>query len=270
MSYELKNFQEDVLERSRTIPVVVDFWAPWCGPCRTLGPVLEKLAAEQAGRWELVKINSDEHQDLAQQFGVRGIPAVKLIVNGRAVDEFTGALPEYAVRQWLDKALPTEEKKDIAAAEALIEEGQVAEAMGKLEQVLLSEPTNAQAAGLLAPLVVLQDPERAMELAGTAATAEPRFAQAAHAVQTLAHALLRDDFSDLEGEDGVGPYRGAIEAIREGQPGAAIDLLIEVLGKNRYLDDDGARKLGVALFTVLGPGHEVTRSKRRTFDMWLY
>ncbi len=270
MAYELKNFQEDVLERSRTIPVVVDFWAPWCGPCRVLGPVLEKLAAEQVGRWELVKINSDEHPDLSQQFGVRGIPAVKLIVNGRAVDEFTGALPEHAVRQWLDKALPTEEKKDIAAAEALIEEGRTAEATAKLEQVLLIEPTNAQAAGLLAPLLVLDDPERAMALATTAATAEPRFAQAADAVRTLATALLRDDFSSLEGEKGVGPYRGAIEAIRAGQPGAAVDLLIEVLRKNRYLDDDGARRLGVALFQVLGPEHEVTRAKRRTFDMWLY
>ncbi len=270
MAYELKNFQEDVLDRSQTLPVVVDFWAPWCGPCRVLGPVLEKLAAEQVGRWELVKINSDEHPDLSQQFGVRGIPAVKLIVNGRAIDEFTGALPEHAVRQWLDKALPTEEKKDIAAAEALIEEGRVTDAIAKLEQVLLAEPTNAQAAGLLAPLIVLDDPERAQTLASTAATAEPRFAQAADSVHALASALLRDDFSALEGEEGVGPYRGAIEAIREGQPGPAIDLLIEVLQKNRYLDDDGARKLGVALFTILGPDHEVTRSKRRTFDMWLY
>lgn len=270
MAYELKNFQEDVLERSQTIPVVVDFWAPWCGPCRVLGPVLEKLAAEQAGRWELVKINSDEHPDLSQQFGVRGIPAVKLIVDGRPVDEFTGALPEHAVRQWLDKALPTEEKKDVAAAEAMIEEGRIADAKAKLEQVLIAEPTNAQAAGLLAPLLVLDHPERAQELASTAATAEPRFAQAAQAVETLATALLRDDFSALDGEEGAGPYRGAIEAIREGQPSAAIDLLIEVLQKNRYLDDDGARKLGVALFTILGAGHEVSLSKRRTFDMWLY
>ncbi len=86
--------------------MLVDFWAPWCGPCRVLGPTLEKLARESEGAWRLVKINTDKHQLLAQKFGIRGIPAVKLFVDGVVQDEFVGALPEHNLRNWLNKAMP--------------------------------------------------------------------------------------------------------------------------------------------------------------------
>lgn len=98
-------FQREVLDKSAQKPVLVDFWAEWCGPCRILGPVLEKLARESKGAWRLVKINTDRQPALSQQYGVRGIPAVKLFRNGQVQAEFTGALPEHAVRRWLDEHL---------------------------------------------------------------------------------------------------------------------------------------------------------------------
>ena len=99
-------FQTEVLDKSQQKPVLVDFWAPWCGPCRALSPTLDALAKESGGRWRLVKINTDAHSALAQRFGVRGIPAVKLFVDGAVAAEFTGALPEPEVRRWLGAHLP--------------------------------------------------------------------------------------------------------------------------------------------------------------------
>ncbi len=268
MAYEVQNFQEEVIKASYEKPVVVDFWAPWCGPCRVLGPVIEKLAHED-DRWSLIKVNTDQHQNVSRQYSIRGIPAVKLFVDGSVVDEFTGALPEYAIRQWLDKALPTANKARVSEAETALELGDLATAEQLLEAALVDEPNNAQARAMLARIIIFRDPARAAELAQAAASGEPRFVLMGEAVKTLATFLVRD--TAVLPEDPIRiTYAAALEATRAQVFDSAVLHIIEVLQQNRYYDDDGARKLGIALFNFLGPEHPVTRQYRRTFDMWLY
>jgi thioredoxin len=134
------DFERDVLEASHERPVVVDFWAPWCGPCHVLGPVLEKLEREAGGDWALVKINTDENPALSRQAGIRGIPAVKLYVDGAIAGEFTGALPEPIVRRWLDEHLPAEWKQLLEEGKRLLRSGDRGAAARQLVRVVEMQP----------------------------------------------------------------------------------------------------------------------------------
>lgn len=269
MALEVQDFHEEVIEASHHTPVLVDFWAPWCGPCRVLGPVLDKLAAENGGDWKLVKVNTDVNQEVSVQYSIRGIPAVKLFVDGKVVDEFTGALPEYAVKQWLEKALPSENRQLVDQAETALQEGDEGGAERLLRQVLDTEPENPKARVLLAQIVVFRDPTEAAELVKGSAFAGPGFVQIEDAVQTIAR-LMSFGTGELPEGEGRDEYGEAISALTTRDFDAAVERFIEVIRKNRYYDDDGARKACVALFTLLGPEHPVTRKHRRVFDMALY
>ena len=149
MEVSEQTFQADVVERSYQAPVVVDFWAEWCGPCRALGPVLEKLAAEADGEWTLAKVDVDANPQISQALGIQGIPAVKAIKDGKIVAEFTGAIPEAQVREWLSQLGPS-------VGELLVVEGMEAEACGDLNEAaeryrsaLGQEPANAEARAAL-------------------------------------------------------------------------------------------------------------------------
>jgi putative thioredoxin len=131
-----------VLEASQKVPVLVDFWAPWCAPCRALKPILDKLAGEYQGRFLLAKVNSDEHPQLSARFGVRGIPNVKAFVDGKLADEFTGALPESGVRAFVDRLIPTPGEKLRRTARALVTQGDFDEAERHLRSALDLEPAN--------------------------------------------------------------------------------------------------------------------------------
>jgi len=271
MAYDVTNFENEVIARSYETPVLVDFWAPWCGPCRVLGPVLEKLAGENGAAWTLAKVNTDENPAVSRQYGIRGIPAVKLFVDGEVINEFTGALPEYAVRRWLEDALPNDTKDRLAQAEAALEANQPDVAEPLLRQVLADDPDALQARALLARILAFNTPEEAAALAQGTGAVEPSLLPIEESIQTIARLIhLKDHPEELPDEASKPLYLDAIRAVAGHDFDTAVAKFIDVLQTNRYYDDDGARKAGIALFTLLGPHHPVTRKHRRTFDMWLF
>ncbi len=270
MSYDMTDFEQDVLEQSKTLPVLVDFWAAWCGPCRVLGPVLERLAEQHSGKWRLVKVDTEKHQDLAARYGVQGIPNVKLFVDGKVKDEFTGAQPDYAIEQWLQRALPEKHAAEIEQAEQLIDEQKTAEAQKLLESILADSPQSEHTRVLLAHLLVFREPERAAELVRDV-FADSKWFQKAEVVRTfahLAHAFAHPDtLADNPAKEG---YLGAIRALEQLDFSKALEGFIDVLREHRYYDDDGSRKACIAIFKYLGEDHDITRAYRRTFDSALY
>lgn len=269
--FEISSFDVDVIQASHEQPVLVDFWAPWCGPCRTLGPVLERLAQDPDARWTLAKVNTDEHSQLAQRYNVRGIPAVKLFVDGEVAAEFTGALPEHQIRTWLEEHLPTKEKKALDQAKNLLETGQRAEARDLLETMVAEDAETDEAETLLAGLVVFTDPDRAETLIEGTDVADPDLLQTKDAVRTIARLLrLYQSPDDVPDGDVQLTYVQAIEALTRQDFDAALERFIDVVRRDRSYDDDGARKACVALFTLLGRAHPLTKKHRPAFDTSLY
>jgi len=260
------DFQADVLDASRTTPIVVDFWAPWCGPCRVLGPTLDRLADAANGRWHLVKVNTDEHPELMQAFGIRGIPAVKLFVDGAVTGEFTGALPEPQVRRWLDEHLPSPARGHYDAGLAALTTGDHATARIELAAALGADASASWAPDArlqLARLVVFDDPDHAHELATGLLSME------ADAIRQLADALAQDPDA-LPDAPARSRYADGLRALRAGDMDAALEAFIEVVQLDRAYEDDGARKLAVALFQTLGEDDPVVKAHRPVFNRSLY
>lgn len=271
MDVSTQTFQTEVIEASHQKPVLVDFWAAWCGPCQYLGPVLEKLAMEQGERWTLAKVNTDQHPDLSATYKIRGIPAVKLFVAGKVVAEFTGALPATAIQQWLDQNLPTLAKKQLEEAKQAIARGELGEAIYLLEGAVLEEPQNTEAAILLAEQLVFADPQRAKSLAKGGAFAGMSFVQREEAIQTLVHWIeANPDDLPMGAGNAKHFFESALVALKHQDFGTTLTLLMEALQADRYYADDAARKLGIAVFTWLGDAHPLSLSLRRRFNMWLY
>ncbi len=266
MNYEMKDFNKDILERSKHIPVLVDFWAEWCGPCKSLGPILEKFAVKYKDRFELVKVNTDENQEIAAGYGIRGIPNVKLFINGEVADEFTGALPEHSVEQWIKKVIPGKNSGEIEKARELLNNGEDEKAVSLLKKLAEKEPDNTSVKLLLAKSILFQDSKAAEKLAVESEN-DLENSELVDSIKTISHLF---SLNGINGSDAAAEYRTAIEELKKKNFDAALEKFIEVIKTDRSLDNDGARKACIAVFKYLGEENEITLRHRRDFGSALY
>ena len=267
------NFPQEVLQRSREVPVVVDFWASWCQPCLILGPILEKVAAEAVGAFELVKVDVDANQELAAQYGVQGIPMVVAFRDGKIVDTFTGALPEPAIREWIEGILPTELDLMVDQARTALFENDDVAAEHILRQVLDQQADHSEAGASLASMLIDRgETDEAMIVLG-------RLAPDAEVDRLQSAARLKassgQDLSELESrlaaddsdEDARIDLAKALAARSEFEP--ALDhLLVVVRSKGPKKED--ARIAILDIFGVLGDGHPLTQTYRRQLATALF
>ncbi len=278
------NFVADVIEVSQTTPVVVDFWAPWCGPCKTLGPMLERLVKQYAGKIKMVKINVDENQELAQQFRVQSIPAVYAFKGGRPFDGFMGALPESQVKQFMERLAGGGSPLDdaLAEADALAKEGQNDEALAVYQEILAQEPTHVKAlAGALRAYIALGQDDLARQLieklpaqiknssdiqgVQAALDLKAQTANTGNAEVAALEAKLADDPKDMQTRLDL-----AMARFGAGDRERAVDDLLAMVKDDRKWNEEAARKQLVKFFEAFGPADPLARSGRRRLSGILF
>jgi putative thioredoxin len=278
-------FMADVIDASREVPVIVDFWAPWCGPCKTLGPALEKAVTEARGKVRLVKIDVDQNQTIAAQLRVQSIPAVFAFVNGQPVDAFMGAQPPAAIKAFIERLIAMSGgnaglEEALAAAEEMLAEGAAADAAQTFAAILAEDEGNVAALGGLArAYLALGDTERARgvlelvpkEKAGdagiAAARAQIELAEAsAGAGETaeLEAALARDP------DDHQARYDLAMARVGKGDAEGAIEALLELFRRDREWNDGAAKAQLFKLFDSLGPKSEAAQKGRRRLSSMIF
>jgi len=271
-----ENFAQ-VLQASQRTPVLVDFWADWCQPCKMLMPVLAKLADEYQGRFLLAKLNTEQHQELAAQFGIRSIPNCKLFFDGRLVDEFSGALPEQAVREFLDRHLGGPADDLLSQAEQAQQAGDSATALALLQQAKADDPDNARidiriarlhAAGgdSSAALAVLDalSPEQQDDPEAQALRSQLAFLDEASDLADpaeLARRLAADE------HDSEARYQMAIHQVLRQDYEGALQILLELMRDDRSYDDDAARRTMLRIFDLLGEDPLASRYRSKMFTL---
>lgn len=271
-----ENFAQ-VVQASRRAPVLMDFWADWCQPCKQLMPLLAKLADEYQGRFFLAKVNTEETQELAAQLGIRSIPTCKLFVNGQPVDEFSGALPEQAIRDFLDKHLPRPSDGLVAQAQQALATGDAAGALALLEQAKVEDPDNTRIDIAIAQTKAANgDPEGALAVLDVL----PAEKQLDSEVQALRSQI------EFESQAADMPDASALMARLETNPDdsearvqlanhhvltrnyeAALELLLEQMRRDRNYDDDVARRTMIKIFDLLGDDPLASRYRGKMFTL---
>ncbi|NUT15666.1 MAG: thioredoxin [Cupriavidus sp.] len=269
----LQNFETEVIDASRQAPVLVDFWAPWCGPCRTLGPMLERLEAEAEGQWKLVKVNVDENQELAAHFGVRSIPHVVAIADGQAVDQFVGVLPESGLREFLGRLAPAQAGSPLAEAQELAAAGNRDGAEILFADAIAADPESD--AARLAYIGFLLDGNAIDRARNEFAALSPR------AEQEDGYGALRTRIEAMENAAGLpdaATLAGRIDAdprdlaarmdlarlmIAQQQYEPALEQLLAIVRADRGFEDDIGRRTMLSVFEMLADRPEVVSRWRR-------
>ena len=267
----MQNFEAEVVQASMATPVLVDFWAPWCGPCKSLGPVLERLEAEYGGRFKLAKINSDDEQQLAAAFGIRSIPTCVLMIGGRPVDGFMGAQAEGQLREFLNKHLPSEgellAQADAAEAEDLMAQGDPEAALAKLQEALAINPANDDArhdyVKLLITLGELENAEAALAPALAQMPRQLRFDALMHWLQALQFAT-----TDERAQWTMAQFDAALSSqprdfdtrlakarllMAAGQWELTMDELLEIIMRDKAWSDELPRRIYIGILELLSP-----------------
>jgi putative thioredoxin len=267
------DFDQVVIEGSKQVPVVVDFWAPWCGPCRALTPVLDKLAEAYQGKFVLAKVNSDENPELARRYGIRSIPNVKAFVDGEVVDEFLGALPESGVREFIDGLLPTPGELIRRDAEARARAGDQRGALDLLDTAVGLEPNNdaihADRVELLLDSGQVEQARDAASRLSPLASQDARIRRVLARLQFSGESESPDQGAALEARVRSNPddLEARLELarlyVKQQRYEPALDYLLEISRRNRQFGDDIGRKSVLAIFDLLGSDHEIVSRYRR-------